>query len=118
MAKNHDNAPLEGLFKLGGLFRLSGLQNDQLSGQHVGLAFLSYMRQLQRSAIFRSYLGASLELGNVWQSSSDVSFDNTILAGSLFLGLDTPIGPIYFAYGHTDTDESSLYLYIGPRFTF
>ncbi len=113
-----DNAPIESLFRLGGLFRLSGLQDGQLSGQHFGLGNLVYMRQLQQSGVLRSWAGASLEVGNVWQNSSDASFDNTILAGSLFLGLDTPIGPIYFAYGYADTDDSSLYVYIGPRFAF
>jgi len=113
-----DNAPLEALFQLGGLFRLSGLQNDQLTGQHVGLLSVSYLRQVQRSTIFQSYLGMSLELGNVWQQSSDIKFDNTIFAGSLFLGMATPIGPVYLAYGRTDTSEDSFYLYIGPRFVF
>ena len=40
------------------------------------------------------------------------------LAGSLFLGMDTPIGPVYIAYGVADTDDSSFYLYIGPRLVF
>jgi len=32
--------------------------------------------------------------------------------------VDSPIGPLYFAYGHADTGDNSLYLYLGPRFTF
>ena len=113
-----DNAPVESLFRLGGLFRLSGLADDQLSGQHFGLVNLIYMRQLARSSVLRSWVGASMEVGNVWQDSSNASFDNTILAGSLFLGLETPIGPIYLAYGRADTDDSSFHLYIGPRIAF
>ena len=113
-----DDAPIDALFQMGGLFRISGLQDDQLTGQHAGLAMLTYMRQLQRSSLFRTFAGASLELGNVWQDSSDISFDNTITAGSLYLAMDTPIGPIYLAYGITDTDESSVYIYIGPRLVF
>ena len=68
-----DNAPIESLFRLGGLFRLSGLQDGQLSGQHFGLGNLVYMRQLQQSGVVRSWAGASLEVGNVWQNSSDAS---------------------------------------------
>ena len=109
---------LESFFPLGGLFRLSGLQDNQLFGQHSGIAVATYMRELQRSSIFQTYLGATLEVGNVWQDSSDISFDNSITAGSLFLGLATPIGPIYFGYGRTDTQEDSVYLYIGPRLAF
>ena len=42
-----DNAPLEGLFELGGFLLISGLEEDQLSGQHVGLVRLVYYRQLR-----------------------------------------------------------------------
>jgi NTE family protein len=113
-----DNAPLEALFQLGGFQRLSGLRDNELSGQHTGFASLVYLRRLTDLQFFRAYAGASVELGNVWQNSNDVSLDNTITAGSAFLAFDTPIGPLYLAYGRTDTDRSSLYLYLGPRFVF
>lgn len=113
-----DDAPLEGLFQIGGLFRLSGLQENQLSGQHAGLIGLVYFRRLQQSRFLQSFIGGSLEAGNVWQDTADVSLDNSIIGGSAFLGLDTVIGPIYFGYGRTDTSESSIYIHIGPRLAF
>ena len=79
---------------------------------------LMYYRRLSDTRLLRTYVGGSMELGSVWQTSSEASFDNTIFAGSVFLGLDTPIGPLYLGYGRTDTDEQSLYLALGPRFTF
>jgi NTE family protein len=114
----NEEAPLEGLFQIGGLFRLSGLQENQLSGQHAGLVGLIYMRRLQHSRFLQSYIGGSLEAGNVWQDTADVSLDNSIIGGSAFLGLDTPIGPVYLGYGRTDTSESSIYIHIGPRLSF
>jgi NTE family protein len=111
-------APLGALVKLGGFLRLSGLQDNQLSGQYAGLITLSYYRRINDIQLFKAYLGASLETGNVWQDKKDVSFNNTITAGSVFLGVDTPIGPVYLVYGQTDTKEHSVYLYLGPRFTF
>ena len=111
-------AQVEGLFRLGGLFRLSGLTDQQLSGQNAGLMELVYMRRLSNIQFFKTYAGASLELGNVWQKRHDISFDNTIVAGSLFLGFDTPIGPLYVGYGRTDNNDQSVYIYLGPRFTF
>lgn len=113
-----DNAPVEGLFQLGGLFRLSGLQEDQLPGQHAGIVELIYLRRLSNVRFFRTFAGISLETGNVWQRTGDISWDNTILAGSLFVGFDTPIGPLYVGYGRTDTDRGGAYVYLGPRFTF
>jgi len=111
-------APLDALFPLGGFLRLSGLAEDELRGQQAGLASLIYMRRLSAATFFKSYVGASAELGNVWQRTPDVSLSSAIAAGSVFLGLDTPIGPVYLAYGHADTGDHSVYVYVGPRFTF
>jgi NTE family protein len=76
------------------------------------------MRRLAKMQLFNAYAGASVELGNIWQDSNDVSIDNSITAGSVFLGFDTPIGPLYLAYGRTDTSRDSFYIYLGPRFAF
>jgi NTE family protein len=111
-------APLGAQVRLGGFLRLSGLQDNQLSGQYAGLATLSYYRRIVDIQLFRTYAGASIEAGNVWQQSKDVSSANTITAGSVFLGADTPIGPLYLAYGRADTGQYSFYIYLGPRFTF
>lgn len=113
-----DNAPVEGLFQLGGFLNLSGLQDDELAGQHAGLLYFVYMHRLLKIKFLQSYAGFSLETGNVWQRSQDVSLDNAIMAGSVFLGFDTPIGPLYLGYGVTDTDKDSAYLYLGPRFSY
>jgi len=111
-------APLGALTRLGGFLHLSGLQENQLSGQHSGLVNLTYYRRINDIQLLKTYAGASLELGNVWQDSRNVSFKNTITAGSAFLGVDTPIGPLYIAYGQTDTHAKSVYIYLGPRFSF
>ena len=113
-----DDAPLEGLFRLGGFLRLSGLAEQELSGQHLALARVIYTRRLSNARFVRSYFGASVELGNVWQTSSDVAFDDAISAGSVFLGVDTPIGPLYIGYGRTEEDDQSFYVSLGPRLAF
>lgn len=113
-----DNAPLQSLFRTGGFLRLSGLQDLQLSGQHVGLAQAIYLRRIEDVQFFQAYLGGSVELGNAWQSKGAVSLDDTIFGGSVFLGLDMPIGPLYLGYGRADTGDSSIYLFLGPLFTF
>ena len=112
-----DNAPVQSLYRLGGFLRLSGLSPDELSGQQAGVARLVYLRRINDIQFFKAYAGASVELGNVWQDSGDI-FRNTIFAGSAFIGADTPIGPLYLGYGHTDTGSGSLYLFLGPLFSF
>jgi len=111
-------APLEGQVRLGGFLRLSGLQENQLSGQYAGLISLGYYRRITDIQFLQTYVGTSLEVGNVWQDSKNASFGNTITAGSVFLGVDTPIGPLYLAYGRAEAGNYSFYLYLGPRFTF
>ena len=111
-------APVGAHARLGGWLRLSGLQENQLNGQYAGLIDLTYMRRIVDIQYLKTYVGASLEQGNVWQDSKAISFANTITAGSVFLGVDTPIGPLYFTYGHANTGDYSFYIYLGPRFTF
>jgi NTE family protein len=60
-----------------------------------------------------TYVGASLEVGNVWQNKDDISFDDTITAGSVYLGQDTFLGPVYFAYGKAEGGKDSFYVFIG-----
>jgi NTE family protein len=111
-------APLGAQVRLGGFMRLSGLQENQLSGQYAGLITLAYYRRINDIQFLQPYVGASLELGNVWQDSKSASFGNTITAGSVFLGVDTAIGPLYLAYGRAEAGVYSFYIYLGPRFTF
>jgi len=110
---------VQDLFALGGLFNLSGFQSDELTGQNFAAGGLIYYRNIgaQEGLLkFPIYLGASLEVGNVWEDRSDISFDDVIVAGSGFLGVDTPLGPIYLAYGHAEGGKDSVYFFLGQTF--
>jgi len=117
----NDVAGAQNLVTTGGLFQLSGFQKDELSGRHsaVGRAILyRKMRSNPLRGILDAtiYFGGSLELGNAWQDSDDVSFSNTLLAGSLFLGADTFVGPVYFAGGYAQGGNTAMYLFVGRPF--
>jgi NTE family protein len=111
-----DKAPIERWFELGGLGRLSGLVPDQLSGRQLGLVTLAYHRRLNEIDLLPAYAGISLEAGNVWNHSDDVSFGDLRLSGSIFVGARTPLGPIYVAWGYSDNGESTFYFYLGNPF--
>ncbi len=111
-----DNAPVESLFRAGGFLRLSGLHSNELSGQHYAQLTASYRRQIFDFDLIPTYVGASLEVGNVWNNKADISFDNTINAGSIYLGFDTFVGPLYFAYGRAEGGRSSFYVFLGRVF--
>jgi NTE family protein len=92
---------------------------DELTGQDFALGRLIYYRNIGSqpgSFGVPVYLGASLEAGNVWQDRNDMSIDDLLIAGSAFVGLDTPVGPIYLAYGHAEGGNRSAYLFLGQTF--
>lgn len=104
-------------FTLGGFMALSGYTRDSLAGNYLGFASLSYYRRLTEQSLLPVdlpvYAGASLEAGNTWMRGSEVSVDDLIHAGSLFLGVDSPLGPIYLGVGIGEDNQRAVYLQIG-----
>jgi NTE family protein len=112
---------VENLLSTGGFLSLSGYQRDELSGRHTGVGRVIYYRRIRSNPIrglldASLYMGGSLELGNAWQDSSEITFSNSLFAGSLFLGADTFIGPVYLAGGLAEGGRSAMYLFIGRPF--
>jgi NTE family protein len=108
---------VQNLFPLGGFQRLSGLKHGEISGPHAALARLVYYRRVGESAggVFEVpiYLGVSAEMGNVWQTRSDISLDSAQANGSVFAGFDTVIGPVYLAAGFAEGGGTNYYLLFG-----
>jgi NTE family protein len=109
-------APLNGLFRLGGFFDLSGLNKNQLSGQHAMRIGGSYYRRIGDLALFPAFAGVSVELGNVWNQRSAISFGDTIFGGSFWAGISTPVGPVYVGIGRAEGGESAFYVTLGRIF--
>ena len=111
----------QNLVTIGGLFQLSGYQRDELSGRHTALVRSVLYRKLRTNPLrgfldATTYVGVSLELGNAWENTDDISFGNSILAGSLFFGADTFIGPVYVAGGLAEGGKSAVYFFVGRPF--
>ena len=106
-------------FLLGGARQLSGFREDAVSGQNVSLLRADYYRRLTpRSYLpldFPMYAGASLERGRAW--NNDNEFDSGYInAASVFIGFDTPLGPLNCSYGLNDANEQAVYLNLGQTF--
>ncbi len=105
---------------LGGFLRLSGLQPNAIVGQNLALARAVYFRRItKRSALpldIPLYLGGSLELGSTWLADESFDLGEQIYSGSLFFGMDTPLGPLYLAYGRSEAGEQSFNLFLGQVF--
>ncbi|MET0164209.1 MAG: patatin-like phospholipase family protein, partial [Vicinamibacterales bacterium] len=116
-----DDVPTpQDFFTLGGFFSLSGLASETLSGPHYGIGRLIYYRQIGRRGSgvldFPTYAGLSLEAGNVWEDRSDASFGDLRKDGSLFLGVDTLLGPVYLGAGFDEDGKHAFYLFLGRTF--
>jgi NTE family protein len=109
-------APAERLYRLGGFFNLAGLTTDELSGQNMGIAQLAFYRRVGNIALLPTYIGGSVEVGNTWQDRSDMSLNDSVFAGSVFIGVDSIIGPIYTAVGLAEGGQTALYFYVGRTF--
>ncbi|MGD8377246.1 MAG: patatin-like phospholipase family protein [Acidobacteriota bacterium] len=111
---------LRSTFFLGGFLRLSGYAYEELFGRNGGLARVVYYRELFALGLgaLRTpiYAGASIEAGNVYEDGDPITWDGLRHSGSIFVGADTALGPIYVGYGLADGGRHQVYLNIGARF--
>ena len=101
---------------LGGFLNLSGFSERSLLGNQAALArAVLYRRTGDTSRLFSLplYVGGSVEAGNVWQRRSQLGSGSAVVAGSLFGGLDTPLGPIFLGFGRNNSGIDSWYLSFG-----
>ncbi|MEO6185426.1 MAG: patatin-like phospholipase family protein [Steroidobacteraceae bacterium] len=117
---NPEFADARSYFPLGGFLNLSGMSADSLIGPNYGIARLLYYRKIGSGGEgflnVPIYAGMSLEAGNVWQQRTDMSFSGARKDASLFLGLDTFLGPAWFAFGRDDGGRHAFYLSVGRTF--
>ena len=111
-----DVAPPHDLFRIGGFWDLSGFAENELTGQHVARLSGAYYRRIGNIRLMPTYAGITVETGNAWTNRSDISSNSAIDAASIWIGADTPLGPIYLAYGRADGDRDSIYFFIGGVF--
>ena len=98
-------------FPLGGFLNLSGIAADSTSGPHFSIGRLVYYRKVGSGGEgflnVPMYAGMSLEAGNTWLNRTDMS---------LFFGLDTFVGPAWFAIGLDNRGAHAFYLSVGRGF--
>lgn len=116
-----DGTPaLDTLYRLGGLFSLSGYRLDELAGENYAVARLIYRRSLASSdpVLFGVplFVGGSIEAGEVWSRPEDFTLDDVRFGGSVYAGANTALGPVYLAFGRSEGGRQSAYLVIGRSF--
>ena len=108
------DVPIESQYHLGGLGRLSGLQEDERTGPHAAL--LRAMAYRSVKTLFPVVTGVSAEFGSTFESRNDIGFATAVLSGTLFASAGTPLGPLCLAWGLAEGGRSNFYLTLGQRF--
>ncbi len=110
------NAPIYANFPLGGFVNLSGLSQGEINGPHSAILASTYYHRISNFHLFPTYVGGTFEFGNAWKDTDDIDFKSSIAAGSLFVAVDSPIGPLYIGYGLAEHGKDSGFLYLGSTF--
>ncbi len=106
----------QNVHSIGGLFRLSGLAEDELLGQvagMVGVGFRKRFGDLESIVRNNTYLGVTLETGGAWLPDDSMTFDSLRAAGSVFVAMDSFVGPLYAAWGHAEGGRDRFYIVLG-----
>lgn len=101
---------------LGGLGNLSGYGEEALFAPQTALARLIYYRRVAHADSLLTiplYVGGSAEWGGYWRNRSDISSQGMLGAGSMFVGADTFLGPVFLGYGRAEHGQSAFYLTFG-----
>lgn len=109
-------APIQSVYRLGGFSRLVGFQPNELSGQDYGVAILGYSYRLGSFLNQDALVGTMLEYGNAWQSRRQMTWGSSLLNGSIYLGLNSWIGPILLGVGARQGGDYNVFLEVGHRF--
>ncbi len=116
---NDSDLPFYDRSSLGGFLQLSGFARRGLYDQNAVLAELIYYRELTKlpAAVGGGlYAGFSVEAGDVYARLGDFDAGDLKFGGSVFLGADTIIGPLYFGVGGAKGGEGAVYLQLSPIF--
>lgn len=101
---------------LGGFINLSGYTANQLVGDNITYGnvrvekIIGHMPMGLRGDM---RLGVALEAGKVGNPYTETELNGWITSGAVYVGGETPLGPVYLGYGRSDQGASSLYLFLG-----
>ncbi|MBT6328326.1 MAG: hypothetical protein HOJ34_00960, partial [Kordiimonadaceae bacterium] len=108
------------LFPLGGFMNLTAFAPGQITGNHGGLLTAIYYRRISGGPQYLTempiYIGGTVESGNAWNNKDDVSLSSLKWSSSVFVGIDTIIGPTYLGIGLGSDGATAAFLNIGQIF--
>jgi len=109
-----NDLPVYELFSLGGFLQLSGYKTDELLGREMAFGRVVYnYRVSQPGLLDGAYFGVSLESGRIGAAVTGQNRASARTGAALYFAFDSPIGPVYIAYGHGNGSNQAVYFYVG-----
>jgi len=109
-----ERLPAYDQFVWGGFLQQSGYPRGSLVGQNLTFGRAVYTFKVQHAHFFEgTYAGLSLEAGRIGSPLVPGTPTGLLKSGAVFIGMDTPIGPVYLGYGRASTGSTAAYFYVG-----
>ncbi|HLD68243.1 MAG TPA: BamA/TamA family outer membrane protein, partial [Pseudomonas sp.] len=113
----NDPLPRYEYFQWGGFLQQSVYATGQLLGESLQYGRVMYYHRILRSSVLEgAYSGFSLEAGRIGDPLVPGNSEEWLKSASVFVGSDSPLGPLYLGYGRAQDGNSSFYLYLGRPF--
>ncbi len=108
--------PITDAATLGGLNNLSGLAFKQLVGsnmRYMGLRSEKIISQMPLGLRGDLRIGVAVEGGTMRQRYSETQGNELVRSGSVYLGGETPLGPIYLGIAKADDTAMRVFVFLG-----
>jgi len=105
--------PIYDMFQWGGFLRQSGYRTDQLLGRELSFVRGVYTyKLLEQKFLDGAYFGLSAEFGRFAHQFA-FGQSSILRSGAMFVGFDSPLGPMFVAYGRAADGNQAGYLFLG-----
>jgi len=112
--------PFSENFRLGGLHNFYGLYENEFHGRQLVLSSVAYRYKIpwylnKKSYLLKNiYFSLRYDFAGLWKDPDLVFTGKDFFSGyGAYIGLQTTLGPLYFAYGRRDNGESRFYFSLG-----
>jgi NTE family protein len=112
-----DDLPRYDQFQWGGFLQQSGYATGQLLGEGLKYGRIMYYRRIMRGTFMDgAYGGFSFEASKISDPLVPGNSDGLLKSAAVFIGSDSPLGPLYLGYGRADDGNQAFYLFLGKPY--
>jgi len=96
-----ETLPFTQQFTFGGQNNFFGFRENERRGRQIFILGSEYRYKIPLDLLFPAYIKASYNIGNIWQSKSQIRYIDLYHGLGLSLSFKTPLGPLDFSAGQS-----------------